>query len=201
MDMEKYTADIDPELLKGDSPFKNCLLVATPGLQEGFFSKSVVYICAHSPAGAMGIVINQPLPDIAFGDLLEQLNLPESTLRVEPVVHFGGPVEAGRGFVLHSRDFIRADTMHITDDICITGTVDILRAMAAGQGPHKSIFALGYAGWGPGQLEAEVESNSWLTIPADEDLLFGGDLPGKWSKALGRMGVDPAMLSAHAGHA
>ncbi|MBI1216141.1 MAG: YqgE/AlgH family protein [Alphaproteobacteria bacterium] len=192
---------IDPNLLKGESPFRNQLLIAMPGLMDGFFNKSVVYICAHSPAGAMGIVINQRLPDVAFKELLSQLQLPESQLLVEPIVHFGGPVETGRGFVLHSTDFMREDTLRITDDMCITGTVDILRAMAEGKGPDRSIFALGYAGWGPGQLEAEMQANSWITVPADDNLIFNTELGMKWEGALALLGIDPATLSPDAGRA
>jgi putative transcriptional regulator len=193
-------ARIDPELLKGDSPFRNHLLIAMPRLNDGFFTRSVVYLCAHSDAGAMGIVVNQKLPDVQFGELLTQLHLPRSQLVVEPVVHFGGPVEAGRGFVLHSTDFMREDTVRVNDSMCITGTIDILRAMAEGKGPHKSIFALGYAGWGAGQLEAEMQANSWLTVPADEEIIFNADLSKKWEMAFARLGINPSMLSEDVGH-
>ena len=192
---------IDPNLLKGDSPFRNSLLIAMPSLNGGFFARSVVYICAHSTAGAMGIVINQKLPDVEFRDLLAQLHLPKSQLVVEPIVHFGGPVETGRGFVLHSTDFMREDTVRVNDSMCITGTVDILRAMAEGKGPHKSIFALGYAGWSAGQLEAEMQANAWLTAPADDELVFNTDLTKKWEVALARLGINPLMLSEDIGHA
>lgn len=192
---------INPELLTGDSPFRNCLLVSMPFMHEGAFYKSVIYVCAHNETGAMGIVINQPLPEINFNDLLEQMKLPKSQVVVDPVVHFGGPVETGRGFVLHSTDFVRADTVRINDRMGITGTIDILRAIADGRGPDKSIFALGYAGWGPGQLEAEMRANAWLTIPADDDLMFHTDLGQKWEKALARLGIDPLTLSADSGHA
>jgi putative transcriptional regulator len=201
---EKATPDktqFDPNLLAGDSPFRHSLLIAMPSLDDGFFSRSVVYICAHSAAGAMGIVINQRLPDVGFGDLLSQLKLPQSPLLAEPIVHFGGPVETGRGFVLHSADFMREDTVRINDSLCITGTVDILQAIAAGKGPARSIFALGYAGWSAGQLEAEMQANAWLTVPADDELIFGTALDNKWEKALGRLGINPLTLSAEAGHA
>jgi putative transcriptional regulator len=199
----KQTTDenkLDPALLAGESPFRHQLLVAMPGLQADAFSKSVIYVCAHSPAGAMGIVINQKMPEVKFKDLLAQLRLPHSEMSVDPVVHFGGPVESGRGFVLHSTDFMREDTVQIDKDICITGTVEILRAIAEGTGPHKSIFALGYAGWGPGQLDAEMQANSWLTVPADEELIFSADLPGKWEKAMLKIGIHPAALSSELGH-
>lgn len=203
MTLKKGTesGQIDPNLLKGDSPFRNQLLIAMPSLLDGFFHKSVVYLCAHSPAGAMGIVINQKLPDVEFSDLLSQLKLPRPQAIREPVVHFGGPVETGRGFVLHSNDFMREDTVRIHDNICITGTIDILSAIAEGRGPVKSIFALGYSGWGPGQLEAELQANSWLTIPADDELIFNTDLGLKWEKSLSRLGIHPAMLSNEVGRA
>ncbi len=192
---------LNPALLEGDSPFRDCLLVAMPGLQGDAFFKSVVYVCAHSPAGAMGIVINQQLPEVAFKDLLAQLCLPSLESRVEPIVHFGGPVETGRGFVLHSTDFLRKDTVRINDRIGITGTVDILRAITGGLGPRNSIFALGYAGWGPGQLDAEMRSNAWLTLPADDDLIFNANLAGKWECALSKIGISPLHLSFEMGRA
>jgi putative transcriptional regulator len=192
---------IDPDLLKGDSPFRNRLLIAMPSLSDGFFSRSVIYVCAHSAAGAMGIVINQKLPDVQFHDLLSQLHLPKSQLIMQPIVHFGGPVESGRGFVLHSTDFMREDTVRINDNMCITGTIDILRAIAEGKGPNRSIFALGYAGWSAGQLEAEVQANSWLTAPADDELIFNTDLSKKWDRAMGLLGVNPILLSPEVGHA
>lgn len=175
------------------------LLVAMPQHEDGFFTRSVIYVCAHSAEGAMGIVINQPMPDINFSELLDQLHLPES--RSEPTVHFGGPVETGRGFVLHSTDFCREDTVRLNDGLSLTGTIDILRAISEGRGPDRAIFALGYAGWGPGQLEAELQANSWLTVPADDDLIFDPDLPHKWEMALARLGVSPVMLSLQGGTA
>ena len=120
---------------------------------------------------------------------------------MQPIVHFGGPVESGRGFVLHSTDFMREDTVRINDNMCITGTIDILRAIAEGKGPNRSIFALGYAGWGAGQLEAEVHANSWLTAPADDELIFNTDLTKKWDRAMGLLGINPILLSHDVGHA
>ncbi len=188
-------------LLKNSSGLAHQLLVAMPGLNDGPFGRSVVYLCAHSHEGAMGIVINQRLEEVEFGDLLSQLSLPHSGLRVEPTVHFGGPVETGRGFVLHSTDFLREDTVRITPGLCLTGTVDILKAISEGHGPARSIFALGYAGWAPGQLEAELMANSWLTVAADEDLIFNPNLANKWELALSRIGVSPVALSRDIGHA
>jgi putative transcriptional regulator len=138
---------------------------------------------------------------VQFHDLLSQLHLPKSQLVVEPIVHFGGPVETGRGFVLHSTDFMREDTVRINDNMCITGTIDILRAIAEGKGPHRSIFALGYAGWSAGQLEHEMQQNSWLTVPADDEIIFNTDLGKKWEKALSRLGINPTLLSPEIGHA
>ena len=195
------STQIDPNLLGGDSPFRHSLLIAMPGLQDGIFTRSVVYVCAHSDAGAMGIVVNQRLPDVGFGELLSQLKLPRSSLSVDPVVHFGGPVETGRGFVLHSTDFIREDTVRINDTLCITGTIDILEAIAQGRGPVRSIFALGYAGWGAGQLENEIAENGWLTCPASVELLFDSDIERKYDRILASIGVNPAHLSSDAGHA
>lgn len=201
---------IDPALLPaGESPFRNRLLVAMPSLgQDRFFKKSVVYICAHGDAGAMGIILNQQMPDVHFAELLAQLNIttPEPySDRVgsyaAPVVHFGGPVETARGFVLHSDDFMRHDTLRLEGNLCLTATVEILHALSERRGPQKSLFALGYAGWDPGQLEAEVQDNAWLVMDADEDLLFGLDLDHKWERALARLGITPALLSAEAGHA
>jgi putative transcriptional regulator len=178
---------------------QNHVLIAMPQLSDGFFNRSVIYVCAHSHEGAMGIVINQRMPDIEFSELLDQLHLPQSA--AAPVVHFGGPVETGRGFVLHSTDFQRDDTVRLTEGLSLTGTIDILRAISEGRGPRQSIFALGYAGWGPGQLEAELQANSWLAVPADDDLIFSPDLPHKWDLALARLGVSPLMLSIHGGTA
>lgn len=190
-----------PFLPEGDSPLRGSLLVAMPMLRGDTFARSVIYMCTHSAAGAMGIVINQAVPEVTFKELLSQLHLPHNEIKVDPVIHYGGPVEAGRGFVLHSTDFMREETIRLGKDIGITGTVDILRAISEGHGPRKSIFALGYAGWGPGQLEAEIQANSWLVVPADDDLLFSGGLSGKWEKALLKIGVTPAFLSFEAGHA
>lgn len=198
---KENSTEIDPALLEGESPFRNSLLIAMPGLSDGMFTRSVIYVCAHSSAGAMGIVINQKLPDIGFSDLMSQLGLKKATLISEPIVHFGGPVETGRGFVLHSTDYTHEDTVRINEGLCITGTIDILDAIAAGKGPHRSIFALGYAGWGPGQLEKEIEENAWMTAPASEDILFSTAIAGKWERAMASIGINTMMLSEEAGHA
>jgi putative transcriptional regulator len=184
-------------------------LLAMPGMADSRFTRSVVYICAHSPDGAMGIVINQPARKITFSDLLLQLDLvePDELIRLPtpaeklPVLK-GGPVETGRGFVLHTADFfIDNSTLSIDESVSLTATVDILRAIAKGDGPRKAMLALGYAGWSPGQLEEEIQQNGWLNVPADPGLLFDGDLEGKYGRALKLLGIDPAMLSGEAGHA
>ena len=184
-------------------------LLAMPGMADTRFSRSVVYICAHSPDGAMGLIINQPARKITFSDLLLQLNLvpADELIRLPtpaeklPVLK-GGPVETGRGFVLHTADFfIDNSTLPIDDCVSLTAPVDILRAIAKGDGPRKAMLALGYAGWSPGQLEEEIQQNGWLNVPADPGLLFDGDLEGKYGRALKLLGIDPARLSGEAGHA
>ncbi len=190
--------DFDEE----DSCLAGQLLVAMPGMQDPRFEKAVIYMCAHNPDGAMGLVINRPLESLSFPDLLEQLEIDPVGGGSERIdVHFGGPVESGRGFVLHSRDYLQEATMVVDSDIALTATVDILKAIADGDGPRRSLLALGYAGWGPGQLDSEIKSNGWLHVAADSELVFGGNLAGKWEQAMGKIGIDPRMLSDAAGHA
>jgi putative transcriptional regulator len=169
----------------------------------------VIYVCAHSTEGAMGIIVNQPASNIKFPDLLVQLEVIPAAERIElPTgagavkVLKGGPVETGRGFVLHSADFfIENSTLPIDDGICLTATLDILKAIAHGDGPESAILALGYAGWAPGQLEQEIQENGWLHCPADSELIFGTDTVGKYDKALRKIGIDLSHLSSEAGHA
>ena len=199
--------------LTGKAPGRGYLdgqfLIAMPGMQDTRFSRSVVYLCAHSSDGAMGIMINQPAPQITFRDLLVQLNIiPEGTeIRLPGTagrmqVHRGGPVETGRGFVLHSADyFIENSTLPIDEHVCLTATLEILKAIAVGTGPQNAMLALGYAGWAPGQLETEIQSNGWLHCPATPELIFDSDLDAKYARALGMIGIDPVRLSAEAGHA
>jgi len=181
------------------------LLIAMPSMTDPRFHRSVIYICAHSVEGAMGLIINQRAPHITLPRLLEQL---EITPRPIPVaancmaVHVGGPVETSRGFVLHSSDYFAADsTLPINDSVCLTATVDILKAIAKGSGPNRAILALGYAGWAPGQLEREIQANGWLNCPADFDIVFDADLEAKYARALHLLGVDPSHLVGIAGHA
>ncbi len=176
------------------------LLVAMPTLGDSRFSRSVIFICAHSDDGAMGLVVNRLMPNPTFTDLLTQLEIQQPPADEIPI-HFGGPVESARGFVLHTTDFVRDDSLIIHDDFALTATVEILREIAGGNGPRQSILALGYAGWGPGQLEKEIQDNAWLNVAVDEELLFDPDVGDKWERAMRKIGVDFNMLSATAGRA
>jgi putative transcriptional regulator len=177
------------------------LLVAMPGMKDPRFAKTVIYMCAHSADGAMGLVVNRELQSLTFPDMLQQLHIEAPPLDHEIRVHFGGPVESGRGFVLHSADYVRDATLVVDAQIALTATVDILKAIARGGGPHHSLLALGYAGWGAGQLDDELKANGWLHVEADPDLIFDTDLDGKWNRAMAKLGIDPLMLSDTAGHA
>ena len=184
-----------------DSYLVGQLLVAMPGMQDTRFAKTVIYMCAHNAEGAMGLVINRALDALSFPDLLEQLDIQISTALDDVDVHFGGPVETGRGFVLHSPDYLQEGTMVVADGVALTATVEILRAIASGKGPQRHLLALGYAGWGPGQLDSEIKANGWLNVGADEVLVFDTDLNTKWERAMAKIGIDPSMLSESAGHA
>jgi putative transcriptional regulator len=178
------------------------LLIAMPGMQDPRFDASVILICSHSAEGAMGLIINKPVPDLSFESLLEQLGIPHLPDSRSISVHFGGPVERGRGFVLHSPDYHAKDgTMAIAGDYGMTATQDILRALGKGEGPKTALLALGYAGWGAGQLESEILRNDWLTSDAPADLVFEAAPASKWAAALRNMGVNPLALSGAAGRA
>jgi len=177
------------------------LLVAMPGMQDPRFEKTVIYMCAHNADGAMGLVVNRGLDMLTFPDMLEQLDIDVTGAGPPVNIHFGGPVETGRGFVLHSSDYLQDATLIVDNELALTATLDILKAIALGGGPLQSLLALGYAGWGPGQLDGEIKSNGWLSVAADKDLVFGGDLNGKWDRAMGKIGIDPRMLSENVGHA
>ncbi len=185
------------------------MLVAMPGMMDERFARTLIYLCAHSAEGAMGIVVNKPAMDLSFPDLLVQLDIIPEQERIRlpqrvgrmPVL-MGGPVETARGFVLHSPDFyIDQSTLPIDEAVCLTATIDILRAIAKGEGPQNAVLALGYAGWSAGQLEMEIQANGWLNCPADPDLIFNSSLDAKYELALRKIGIDPGMLSAQAGHA
>lgn len=178
------------------------LLIAMPGMQDPRFDASVILICAHSAEGAMGLIINKPVPDLNFETLLEQLGIPHLPESRGISVHFGGPVERGRGFVLHSPDYHAKDgTMNIAGHYGMTATQDILRALGKGEGPKTALLALGYAGWGAGQLESEILRNDWLTSDAPAELVFDATPATKWAAALRQMGVNPLALSGAAGRA
>ena len=185
------------------------MLIAMPAMGDERFSRSLIYVCAHSSEGAMGIVVNQPAENIKFPDLLVQLDvIPAAELIQLPrkagtvKVLKGGPVETGRGFVLHSADFfIENSTLPIDNGICLTATLDILKAIAHGTGPQSAVLALGYAGWAPGQLENEITENGWLNCDADSELIFGTDADRKYEAAMRKIGIDLGKLSSEAGHA
>jgi putative transcriptional regulator len=199
----------NPQKRERDGYLDGSLLVAMPAMGDPRFAKSVIYMCAHSADGAMGIIINQRAPNISFTELLEQLDIvpPQDRIRL-PVglggmaVHLGGPVETGRGFVLHSADYFKAEsTLPIDESVCLTATIDILRDIAKGSGPDKALLALGYAGWAPGQLESEIHANGWLHCNADPELIFDPEVDRKYNRALGRIGIDPMRLVNDSGHA
>ena len=185
------------------------MLIAMPSMRDERFARTLIYVCAHSSEGAMGIVVNQLAADINFPDLLVKLDVIPAAERIQLPrragtikVLKGGPVETQRGFVLHSADFfIENSTLPIDEGICLTATLDILKAIARDEGPASAVLALGYAGWAPGELENEMQQNGWLHCTADPELVFGTDTGGKYEKAMGKLGVDLGMLSAEAGHA
>ena len=167
------------------------------------FTRTVIYVCAHNEEGAMGIVVNRLIGSISFQDLMEQLELdpdriPEARM---PSIHFGGPVETGRGFVLHTTDYLVPDSMQLSESLALTATVDILRDISEGAGPDRRLLALGYAGWGPGQLDDELQDNAWLSVDSDPEILFDKVLDDKWDRALAKIGISPSLLSTEAGHA
>lgn len=189
-----------------DSFLDGQFLIAMPVMTDKRFARSVIYLCAHSAQGAMGLIVNQRASHIDFSQLLGQLSISsEEDVADPPIdidVHVGGPVETGRGFVLHSSDYFAADsTLAIDDGVSLTATVDILKAIAGGSGPDRAILALGYAGWRPGQLESEIQANGWLHCPPDLDLLFDRDLDQKYDRALSKIGIDLSHLVSDAGHA
>lgn len=178
------------------------LLIAMPDMGDPRFEKSVILVCSHSPEGAMGLIINKRADEVGFADLLDQLNV-ETTGEVQDTpVHFGGPVETGRGFVLHSDDFSGdSSSMQVPGGYRVTATLGILEALASGSGPTQSLMALGYAGWGPGQLEGELQDNGWLTSDADSEIVFSRDNDAKWNAALNKMGISALHLSGTGGRA
>ena len=192
-----------PRAVEGESFLEGKLLIALPGMPDPRFEKSVIFVCAHSlSTGAMGLIINKQIEGLNFRDLVQKLEIHSSPMTPDFPVLYGGPVETGRGFVLHSGEYQSNDaTLPVTEDISLTATIDILRAIAEGRGPVKSIFALGYAGWGAGQIEDEIRANGWIHCEADTEILFDTGLDTKWASALSRLGIDVSGLSAQAGRA
>lgn len=179
------------------------LLIAMPQMNDPRFQRTVIYLCAHGPEGAMGLVINRVLDSFNFGDLLEQLGIVADPLSSHIRVHFGGPVETGRGFVLHTAEYRHESTLLVDGQVGLTATIDVLKDIVGGNGPKKNILALGYAGWSAGQLEKEISENVWLTATASDDLLFGDETATAWERAMKRIHthVDPAVIAGQAGHA
>jgi putative transcriptional regulator len=188
-------SEASPQYLEGQ------LLIAMPGMPDQRFERTVIFMCAHSAQGAMGIIVNKLAERISFPDLIRQLGIAVPDLRAQVRVHTGGPVETGRGFVLHSADYRQESTLMVGENYGLTATVDILRSIAEGGGPKQGLLALGYAGWAPGQLDSEIQQNGWLHAPADADIVFDGSIDTKWQRAVRKVGIDPSFLSSAAGHA
>ncbi|MGE0764996.1 MAG: YqgE/AlgH family protein [Hyphomicrobiaceae bacterium] len=202
------SAKTKPAKRAKDSYLEGQLLLAMPMMTDKRFRRAVIYMCRHSDEGAMGIIVNQQAPSVTFRSLLQQLDLLDSDAEERydeleaRAVHIGGPVSAERGFVLHSDDYIvENSTLRMPDGVCLTASVDILRAMAEGTGPVASLLALGYSGWAPGQLESEIQANGWLHCAADHDLIFSRDIDQTYVRALSKLGIDPTFLVSSAGHA
>ena len=177
------------------------LLIAMPQMSDPRFARTVVYLCAHNADGAMGLVVNKLIGSLSFKELLAQMGLATESVNDQVCVHFGGPVESGRGFVLHTTDYMSEATMKVDDHFALTATVDVLREIADGKGPDQAMLALGYAGWAPGQLDDEIQNNGWLHVVADHDLVFGEEDDTKWDRAVAKVGIDISLLSSQAGHA
>lgn len=177
------------------------LLIAMPQMEDSRFSRSVIYMCVHNQDGAMGLMVNRLADDMTFPDLLEQVGVERGPETASLPIHIGGPVETGMGFVLHTSDYEQANTIKVSDAISLTHTIEILKDIADGRGPRQVLLALGYAGWGAGQLDNEIQANSWLNVPADEALLFGDVQQDKWERSIAKLGIDISLLSGQAGHA
>ena len=194
-------SDLKSAFSHGNSPLAGQLLIAMPHMQDPNFAGSLICLCAHSPDGAMGLILNQPIPKLTFEALLQQIGVeplpPQRSIRLLN----GGPVEESRGFVLHSGEWQAEGTLPVAGGFALTASLDILKAIAAGGGPRQGLLALGYAGWGAGQLDQEIARNDWLSVTPDEDLVFGGADETRWRRALAKLKVDPGLLSREAGTA
>lgn len=191
--------------MQDDSTLSACLegqlLIAMPAMTDPRFERSVIYLCAHNSDGAMGLVVNKLFDEFDFEQLLTQLEITPANSSPHLNVHFGGPVEGQRGFVLHTAEYVGEGTVVVDDQIALTATLDILKELANGSGPRNTMLALGYAGWEPGQLEDEIGENAWLHAPFNEALVFDSDIDTKWQRALNSIGVDLSTLSGTAGRA
>ena len=187
---------------KGDGGYlPGQLLIAMPGMEDPRFSQSVIYLCAHNEDGAMGIIVNKVINSLNFAELLKQMDIVPGHSKSNLEIHFGGPVDAGRGFVLHSTDYESKETMKVNDNFALTGTLDVLKSIAYGDGPVDVLFALGYAGWAAGQLDSEMQNNGWLHCAADFGIVFGEENETKWKLAAAHLGIDLSLLSTEMGHA
>ena len=177
------------------------LLIAVPHMEDPRFRHTVIFMCSHSRSGAVGLVVNKIIEDMPFADLLQQLDIERGERAKAIRVHFGGPVEPGRGFVLHSQDYKIDGATQVAGGMSLTATTDILRDMASGRGPQDCLLALGYSGWGPGQLDREIQQNGWLVVQPDRALLFDNEVETKWQRAYAKLGVEPGALSQTSGRA
>jgi putative transcriptional regulator len=177
------------------------LLIAMPYLPDPRFNQSVIYVCGHDETGAMGLVVNKPLYTVTFKELIEQMNLPAHNDMPDFPIHYGGPVEIGRGFVLHTIDYLTETSVIINGEFALTATLEVLRAMSSGRGPKNTILALGYVGWDEQQLEKEIQENGWIVIEPTPELVFSDDFDDMWRSAMLSIGVDPNNITLDAGHA
>ncbi len=191
-----------PQWRQSDGFLTGKLLIAMPGMPDVRFEKSVIFVCSHSAEGALGLIVNKPLEGLPFRELMTQMDIPVTDATPRVPVMFGGPVETDRGYVLHSNERVNTQTtLAVTSEIALTPTIDILRAIARGTGPQKFLFALGYAGWGPGQIEDEIAGNGWIHCDADTEIIFRDDTASKWEMALAKLGANISGLSSDIGHA
>lgn len=193
--MNKKPSPINQTSLTGQ------LLIAMPQMQDPRFQHAVIFICGHDENGTMGLVINKLVDDISLSDLMSQLGLESPRSGNNQIIHFGGPVEVGRGFVLHTDDYLHESSVQISKGFALTATLEILVDISQGKGPQKTLIALGYAGWGAGQLEGELQKNTWLQVESDTDLVFSKDLQNSWHRSLAKIGINPDLLSIDPGHA
>lgn len=177
------------------------LLIATPMVQDSCFARSVVYLCSHSKEGAMGIIINYPVQNLYLNDVLGQLDITSGSTAESFPVHFGGPVEANRGFIVHSADYHAEGSLIVQNGITVSSNIAVLHDLAQGRGPAQGMLVLGYAGWSNGQLESEIESGSWIVVPASTELVFDTQNETKWNVAISTLGIDLGHFSHQVGHA